>query len=285
MTERAEILYKYLNPERLDVVASLRIRITQRPALNDPYECTVGLDEERIRVLVRDTMGQVVPNLPWLRKLFTSDDQLNDVMRETLTNMNAMPIFKDEIVQSGLYDRLDREFGVLSLSTSPVSPRLWALYALGHQGFCVGFHRGSDMFASAEGADFARLVAVSYEDRPPNMPLPPLFSAAAPPMNQEAAIRVFFGSKSLAWADEREVRLVKSTRASGLIDIGPDTGGCPVLLGSIPPDAIACIVLGARASKELEARLRQHCLDHGINPKFQRARVPIGSYEIEVVDG
>lgn len=272
------VFYKYLDPARLDVVANLRIRFTQPSALNDPYECTVALDGGRMQELVAQSLRKLVPSfLPGLTNL-------EGMIADATAKMEAGPSFEDEISKARLRERLDQNYGVLALSATAVNTRLWSLYAAGHRGYCLGLHRDAEMFRARAHPDYLRTLVMRYEDSPPVFPLHPLQRAGLPPMNTDGALELFLASKSKAWADEQEVRIVQSLSTGGSSDLGNDPSGHRVLLFPIRPEAIASIVIGARASGGLEKDLRRYCAEHGISPRFQRIVVPFGSYEIRLVE-
>ncbi|EMP56956.1 hypothetical protein MSNKSG1_02816 [Marinobacter santoriniensis NKSG1] len=53
------MLYKFLPPERVDVLEALRIRFTSVVSLNDPFECLLKIGEKEYELSPRDAVNSV----------------------------------------------------------------------------------------------------------------------------------------------------------------------------------------------------------------------------------
>lgn len=110
MTPR--ILYKYVTPERIDVLCNKKIRYTQPSLLNDPFEFSLGWPEP------------------------TADGLGNFEEKKA----------KERIAS---YLEKSRLYGVLSLTEKNDSIPMWTHYASAHTGFVIGFSMESNRFAAA----------------------------------------------------------------------------------------------------------------------------------------
>jgi hypothetical protein len=107
-----KILYKFVNPDRIDVLLWKRIRFSQPCYLNDPFEFSPGTP--------------------------SSDGEGIGHFEQTIASKREA----DFLTRS-------RSCGVLSLSENKTSIPMWAHYAASHTGFAIGFDTGSDAFRQA----------------------------------------------------------------------------------------------------------------------------------------
>jgi hypothetical protein len=182
--------------------------------------------------------------------------------------------------------------GVLSLTKNPVDPLLWAHYADGHKGFCIGFN--VDYFPvefddSSDGLLYHD--DVSYENTPPykkmlleeanklqillekfdrnsddfiNTELPAFIESY-----QERMLSMTLGTKSKDWAYEREYRIVR--RKHGAL--------------KFPPEAIKEIILGFHMSIQDEQVIRDLLsADEWTHVKFKQPKFSAHSFDFDIVD-
>lgn len=115
------ILYKYLVPERIDVLLKKKIRFTQPCFLNDPFEFRPGMPDLR-----PEELGH------FQAKLAKQGDEY--------------------------YREKSRQCGVLSLASKNNSIPMWTHYADSHRGFVIGFDTTSGLFRKAIDDENLRLV-------------------------------------------------------------------------------------------------------------------------------
>lgn len=147
-----------------------------------------------------------------------------------------------------LYEALNRGVGILSLTEVPDEPLMWAHYADSHRGMVLGFNEEHSFFNRRRSSndEFYFLRKVVYAD------LPGAPSALAVDGN---ALLVTKGTK---WSYEQEWRMLAPLQdASRALDVAGDL----VHLFSLPAKALVSVVLGARASAELEGLV--HDAVHG----------------------
>jgi hypothetical protein len=122
MTEMAPpYLYKYLVPERVDVLLQKRIRFTQPCFLNDPFEFRPGMPVQDL---------------------------------EDLGHFEAKVARKRE----SDYHEKSRLYSVLSLTAKWDSIPMWTHYAAAHRGFVIAFDTESSLFHEAIKAGKLRCV-------------------------------------------------------------------------------------------------------------------------------
>jgi hypothetical protein len=118
------VLYKYVLPERIDVLLQRKIRFTQPCFLNDPFEFRPGMPTAGPDGLA-----------PFEAKIATQREEG--------------------------YREKSRLFGVLSLTSKRDSIPMWTHYAASHKGFAIGFDTGSGLFQQA--ISDSKLRPVQYQ--------------------------------------------------------------------------------------------------------------------------
>ena len=259
-------LFKYIRPERIDVVENLEIRFTQPDALNDPFELRPHFDS-----LVAE--GDVLANLPQtpvdLRPMVAQAySMLTEEQRATLPLHAAMQaidafmatddareataqglqlflqLMRDGAapIREAIYHAFNDNVGILSLSEIPDHELMWSHYADTYRGLVLCFDEGNSFFnrRRSETDEFYFVRKVHYSDGP----------ATSLANIDGDALLVTKGTK---WSYEREWRMLVPLRdATRSLKIGEDT----VHLFAFPPEALKGIILGAHTTATLEASVR-----------------------------
>jgi hypothetical protein len=257
-------LFKYIRPERIDVIQNLEIRFTQPDALNDPFELhppieSIVAEADVLANLpdspidLRPMVAQAYNMLPELKvipidvamhaveEFMSTEDARNataEGLRIFLTTMRdgAAPI------RDAIYRAFNENVGILSLSEIPDNEPMWAHYAADHKGLVLCFDEQHTFFhrRRSENDEFYFVREVRYSDGPP-------LSLAT--MDGDALLV----TKGSQWAYEREWRmLVPLSGATRSMPVAGDT----VHLFAFPPAALTGIIFGARASSETEIAVR-----------------------------
>ena len=260
-------LYKYLPPRRaFDVLKNLRIRFSQVSVLNDadefrpPYKGVASREE--IEKTVRERFPLKYPNeyAEAYRRLPVdeADALINRMVPEWANKVEAD--YEKSIKR--IYEELNRNLGILSLSETPTSRLMWSFYSDGGRGFLIEWNT-NDVWFNAKTADndsFRHLRPVQYvADRKPKY----LLATSDDEM---------LYTKVSEWDFEKEWRIIRGFN-DAVEKAKPDSYGTDVLLFDIPPSAIKSIVFGYRTTIELENEIREMVgakleLSHVI---FQRA--------------
>ena len=129
------VVYKYLSPERIDVLESGLLRFTPPVAFNDPFETsafvTGFLRPERRRELVA-------------RLSIRSSTWGSEIADLTATAVDQLLAKASQEAQG---ESFGKAFGILSLSERRDSLLMWAHYARSHTGLAVGFDASNPFFA------------------------------------------------------------------------------------------------------------------------------------------
>jgi len=213
-------LYKYVAPERVDIVRDLQIRFTPPGYLSDPFECRIAFPPS-----AKNTTGP----------------------------SNEPGLHEDELIR--LWRRMASiEWGILCLTKRPDNLVMWAHYAAAHRGFLLEFDAVNPFFnkTSVWHLDwtwmeemplrcpgFGNLRDVEYSKERPSSGTP-----------DEIPLNSFF-VKSPHWAYEEEVRMVMPLSDANIKRKKDD-----LHLFRLPADALTGVVLGAGAKKELTDEIK-----------------------------
>ena len=145
-----------------------------------------------------------------------------------------------------MFDVLDQNFGVLSLSEASTDVRMWGHYADGGRGFLIEFNpKHSWLQAKREERDSFRHIrqVVYVSSRPDKFLL-------------DVTDLDFLYTKWGVWRDEREWRIIRCFNDAAEKCTAHDPYGNDVLLFAIPPDSIKSVILGFSASRDFETAVR-----------------------------
>jgi len=236
-------LYKYLHPDRVNVLRDGEIRFSSPKVLNDPFELKPHIAAIATKQYLEAEIDRSLPAV-----LAEEYSRFPAQFRENVSFQQFQAKFSD--LKLGVMERADKAsstvqrlmaqkfeeiIGILCLSESPANLLMWAHYADSHQGFVVEFDSEAPFFDQRKGHhdEFRYLRKVIYRDRRPSLIL------------SESDFSPFL-TKSLDWRYEAEWRMmIPLAEANRTIGYGP-TG---VHLFAFPRSAIRSVILGCRATE------------------------------------
>jgi Protein of unknown function (DUF2971) len=203
-------LYKYLSPERLDVLRYERIRFSQPNVFNDPFE---------LSTTVGSIFGEGVNPLEQAAAATDLGNQLLGMV--------------EKVASKGLQETVARQFGVLTLTERPDNLLMWAHYARNHEGFVLEVDATHAFFdrPAAVGGRTHRVGKVAYSQTRPAVAL-----------TGYKGVEALF-VKSAEWEYEQEWRMVLPLSES-IQTI--ETPWPPIHLFPLPPAALSGVILGCR---------------------------------------
>lgn len=254
MDSLPRVLYKYLAPQRLDVVAKRLLRYTPLGAFNDPFEGRPYISALAPEGEARETLHRLVPSETKLAYDGLAAEIRAHVpyaafahLAEQLTAAREPEIlapFSDlaPLIKATMFQKFDELIGVLSLSEVPDSLLMWSHYAACHTGFALGFDARHSYFSEAKGPEdeFRHLRRVVYRETRPGGAMTALDGMD------------IFLVKSGHWGYEREWRVLRP-----LADAQVTVQSTPfaVHLFEFPADVLKEVIIGARASEEVKREL------------------------------
>lgn len=261
-------LYKYLRPERIDVLQRREIRFTQPGALNDPFELRprfealvseaetlAGLTEKPIDLdpMLRDAYAMLPAEQRSILPYETAAAAIGSLMetdearsRTSAALMSVLQSMKDisPPVSERIYRVLNSNVGILSLTEMRNEVRMWEHYADNCRGLVLAFDEKNPFFNRRRmpNDEFYFLRKVLYSDEPATSSL------------LETDGDAVFITKGKNWEYEREWRMLAPlASATRRLSVGGDT----VFLFAFPSNALESVILGARAELGLETTIRE----------------------------
>lgn len=279
-------LWKYLSPERANVFSDLTLRFTQAAAFNDPFEVVPYVAELLPQHAENQYFAQfdsAVPELyeESLRKVLAEHDLTLDEIDSFLAESGSLASARklltppDLIAQAKDYlklfsraavdaatptfgrsfqEKFGERFGILSLSADPSSLLMWAHYADCHRGFVLGLRAEHEFLIrkDAVGA-IGRALPVEYaQSRPAITAYDPSIPIET---HANRLVRQILLTKSVEWKYEREYRMVLPL--DDQTSYPHHVTGHDCHLFSVPPEAIAAVIFGARMTSEAKTAIRE----------------------------
>lgn len=256
------ILYKFVVPDRVEVLENASIRFTPPVNTNDIFEVRQTFDliaGPKLVAFFRELEPEVdfeEPLRDALEELglgFLSNEQAKALVQvqsgvdlEATTRgllnqfLGRMPTLMNEPENvERLLDRMASGQLLLSLTERADSSPMWAHYANSSKGFVIAFDTSSGFFRRGDQGELQGLHKVKYFDGRVGEILDDPFAALI--------------SKQADWAYEREWRLyVKPDHIARVLNVDGDE----IHLVNFPREAVQRVVLGTRASQALEDQLR-----------------------------
>lgn len=250
------ILYKYLAPERIDVLRDSRLRFSPLSAFNDPFEGRPDITDLAPEGAIERAVWDSLP-ARLEEEYHKAPEQLRSLV--SVEQFVAMCMTDPDGIVSNLLDQakpiaasfarelpdmLNERVGTLCLTEIPDSLLMWAHYGASHTGFVIGFDTRNVFFHCPRGDkdEFHHLRRVSYRATRPGGALLDLDSPE------------LFLCKSEHWSYENEWRILKPLEDASSVVRLPNEN---IHLFSFPREAIKSITIGMRASDKLRVALRQ----------------------------
>lgn len=247
-------MFKYLPPERTDVLADNLICFNNPLNFNDPFEFNVSFDLSTLISTLHTKMLSLnleeslsASDLAFFKSLPKSHQ--NAASKEFRKNIE-LSLYKNEENYLNSATSAFKEFNdnfikitrVLSLTETPNNILMWGHYSQSHRGFVIEFDRENYFFnqKKSETDEYGFLRKVNYQKE---LPLNNPYSA------EQIS---HFLTKSLDWKYECEWRmLLISTDSDKRIRIGDKIFD----LYHFPTSAIKNIILGCNCSEALKIEI------------------------------
>ena len=273
-------LYKYVNPDRTDVLKGILIRFTQASCLNDTFELFPTMDSyfyplitarllEEMKATHRSNMLSVMDEhlgqqaydfrLPAMVEDYLEDDTSDVVadMRRRIRSVIGMhPITSGEqrALISQTKEKINERFGVLSLAERADNLLMWSHYADAQRGFVIEFDTANSFFDQRKvfNDPIRRIRRVQYQARRPARRLfHEKYWLRSKQTAQEDLIEymaaLFLLTKSSEWAYEEEWRMILPlSQAHRVITESTED----IYLFSFPANCIRSVILGSKISEK-----------------------------------
>lgn len=266
------MLFKYLGPERVDVLHSLSIRFSPLLSLNDPFESLPLVDAREAKEML---ISKAVNDLDELWEKTEAEEKTEEnlaLLEKTRADVIAdiESTFKATNTGREAIAMLGDDFGVLSLSRTESSILMWSHYAAEGRGFVVGLDEKHPFFREEDAKG------------QPTKPLPVVYTTTRCTVSPSDArfYEKFLCEKALEWAYEEEERVFRFFNNTEARSIGRDQYGQRIVLTHLPKEAIRAVCLGYRADNDLMQSIFQAIDKNDIECSVLRARICDNQYKI-----
>lgn len=261
-------LYKYVIPDRIDILKDGLIRFTQSDALNDPWEMRPfierlmmddtfeaeiaikarKMDQKNLARLAAENIWKALPRnqrrqiplakfeIQVLQLIRNNPEEFERLYAKNLEDTLQLYKAAEPIVIKNIPNILNKTVGVLSLSEKPNHPLMWSHYSANHSGFVISFDENHSFFTTRRSAedDLSGLHQIVYSADRPQLP-----SLIDPSMTW---IPLFF-TKDHKWHHEKEWRMVRPLKDARKVIENPNG---QVYLFDLPSDCISGIIFGCQ---------------------------------------
>ena len=254
------LVYKYVVPERIDVLESGCIRFTQAAALNDPFEnypCFRLFNkslEERSRRVLKSAEGRF------------------DAHSMVLGEIMIPKMVRDRTIE--LQRDLSSEYPLLSLSKKRNNLLLWSHYSNSHRGFVIGFDSGHPFFHKEKPRRMTHLGEVKYSSK--RLVLPAFEDCGA-----EEVYEIVFFTKSHHWSYEEELRMLAQPTAADTVLKGND--GFDIYLYRFPPECLKEVILGHLMKPSLKEKISAIVSENYPHAEILETRLNETDFDLDIV--
>jgi hypothetical protein len=253
-------LFKYLHPDRTDVLRGGLIRFSSPRVLNDPFELrphVLGLvRKEQIPTDISRGIPEAIAisysELPAeVRTLIPRDLYQAFAQAFLKPQMPHLPAFVEAIfetmlpkVKEVMFQKFDELIGILCLTESPTNLLMWAHYADAHQGLVIEFDPSSSFFDQRLGPedDLRHLRKVVYQEERPAVVLTEINDFTP------------FLTKGMDWNYESEWRMMVPISGATRV-IGDGTNA--VHLFGFPRAMVKSVICGCRMRDTKKAEIQE----------------------------
>lgn len=258
--------------------------------LNDPFEAKFVSSHPEPSVVLSDPMLYE----HYFKIMNESEESLSEIeFKKTLES----PKFAEEIKSQKFKDPQFINYGVLSLTTSPVNIPMWTYYANNHEGYCIEFEldflkiqqicgisdysikkymqkliKGDEILSFYTDNNHFALFEVNYSEELPLINIEELLKLPEGYERTKLILRNTVGTKFADWAHEKEFRIVTKTNSkeSGLLS----------LTSFIPFLTFKGIILGAKTKPQYKGLVTK--LFNKSSFKYYQANLVVGKYAISI---
>jgi hypothetical protein len=269
-------LYKYCGHHGVDILRTLRLKVTPPNKFNDIFEFTpASIGANPVKWAEANEIPQLAPQirkrLAAKGKIFEgSDQEFRDfVEREAKEPVFASPDQVREMCRR-ILDHVSKTIGLICFSRRKNNLLMWSHYADGHKGIVIGFDVPPHLKTLEADYQSQRLAWRLSKDSTPQEFL----------QETENLVR----RKSWHWRYEREVRVLWSL-ADCERDV--DCNGTVQFFKKITPETIKEVILGYRCdvNSEIETGVRHWIEENRLQVELQRAKPSDSRFAVIFANG
>jgi hypothetical protein len=206
-----------------------------------------------------------------LARLAANPQIIKEGLEQVMPSVRAANRLAGPIAKAILTDKLS-QIGILSFSSSPINPTLWAHYADNGRGFVFEFDASHAFFdrRRTQEDDLLLLRPVHYRNR----------EGAMPSLGDIDGDDLFY-TKALSWAYEAEWRIVAPLdQATSKISVNQED----IYLFEIPSSMLIRVIFGQKTDNGLIAKIKTIINSRAdlFHMEMAQIHVNVGSHRLDV---
>lgn len=255
------IVYKYVIPDRIDVIESGCIRFTQAAALNDPFDIypCFSLFNESLKERSRNLLKR--EGARFKARAFVA----GELMIPKMVRQHTLE-FQRELAHS---------YPMLSLTKERNNLLMWSHYAGAHRGFVIGFDSENQFFHREKPRRMTPLSEVRYSSK--RFVLPRFEEC----MQSNAVHEQLLLTKSEHWAYEEELRMFAQPKAADVVLKGKD--GLDIYLFKFPPECLREIIFGHQMQQTFKQKISDIAVKLYPNVELFETRLNEAEFDLDVI--
>lgn len=230
------------------IITRNEIYFSDPASLNDPYDCQPTFD-------INGSPDEWKRHLS--RSLKMQGSKKISISERIRITRKWMAEEKYKNINPETFKQLTSRFGIACFSASMNNMLLWTHYADNHRGICLIFEPSKDSYGALTHSS-----EIQYQSELPHIRLVDLSETG------DSKIIKILLTKSKQWQHEQEYRLILPYGAKQSLQFHPSS-----LIG---------IVLGAKISKEHEAKVRSWAAAHPYRPIIHSGKLSSNSYDVVI---
>lgn len=249
------LLYKYVTPDRIDVLENGRIRFTQANSLNDPFEIRPCFDKRiaHLEKMSQDFLSRQSPDVRF--------EEIETEVRDTI----------DKEIQK-LQEYLVKDFLVLSLTRKRNNLAMWSHYTDSYRGFVIGFDSDNSFFHPEKPRDTMPVLEVGYSNKRP------IFPETNEDISEAASEMLL--TKSEHWSYEEEYRMFAKSEAAA--QVVKDIDGNDIYLFDFPPKSVSEIIFGYQMPNRQKETIASIVKLQYANARLFETRISSTEFDLDI---
>jgi hypothetical protein len=227
-------LFKYVPPERIDVLENEKIAFTPPDRFKDPFEFRVGITRGTLRNQLKEVIAEAELRaeltMPGYKNL--SSRQRRKGRKEMFRKQNVSNEFQEAFQKS--VQTHSWQLGILCLCEANDSNLMWYHYADGHKGFVMELDCKHESIIG-----LGKPWKVDYLEKPPafdhTKPTPEIFRFKPSYLKYEAERRIL--------------------RQLNEFILGKDKDGLPLYFWQLPREGLKAVYIGHRMEPKVRKRI------------------------------
>jgi hypothetical protein len=242
-------LFKYLPPERVDILEQQRITFTPPERFNDAFDtkpkvipiANQAFIKSRTNPYTNEALAELpsdYQNLPRRKRREIARELHKGFLKHMKENAQEFA----EKLEASIPVGINKIFGLLCLSTESNNELMWAHYAKGNEGFVIEFKVDHQAFQQ---------LGTPHEI---------IHSDSIPTYDPTIGSQEWWKMKKKIWEYEHEYRIITILSLCQV----EEKSGQKLFFRNLPANGIKAVYIGLKTPNEIKTRIQNVCTSSGI---------------------